>query len=53
MSEKELDLLLDNHARLRGKANVDQADFVAIFSGAILAAREAQMNQDALDANRA
>ena len=29
-------LLLDNHARLKGKANVDQADFVAIFTGAIL-----------------
>jgi len=45
LTEKELDLFLNNHVKLKDKRNVNQKDFVDIFSAAITAARNATRNQ--------
>jgi len=49
LTAKELDLFLHNHGKLKGKENVDQRDFVEIFSSAITAARHESRNQEALE----
>ena len=51
ISDKELDMFLNGNARIKGKANIDQKDFVEIFSNAIIMARNDIMNQDAYDKN--
>lgn len=45
LTEKELDLFLNHHVKLKDKKNVDQRVFVEIFSDALTAARNAARNQ--------
>jgi hypothetical protein len=47
LSEKELDMLLE--ARLKDQPNMDQKQFVEIFSSAIGEARNEAQNQEAID----
>lgn len=49
LSEKELDMFLNGHARLKGKNTIEQRDFVELFSNAIIKARNETQNQEALD----
>lgn len=49
ISEKELDLFLAANARLQNKTIVEQRDFVEIFTGAIIKARNDVQNQEARD----
>jgi len=49
ISDKELDMFLRTNARLREKTNIEQNDFVEIFSNAIIQARRDHQNQEALD----
>lgn len=44
LTNKELDLFLNNHVKLKDKKNVEQKDFVEIFTAAITAARNAARN---------
>jgi Ca2+-binding EF-hand superfamily protein len=47
ISERELDMLLDS--KLKNRPNMEQRDFVVIFSDAINTARNEALNQESLD----
>jgi len=49
ITEKELDLFLSGNARLQNKTVMEQKDFVEIFTGAIIKARNDVQNQEARD----
>lgn len=49
LSDRELEMFLSQHSRLKDKATIDQTDFKEIFSAAIIAAREAALNKEAED----
>ena len=49
ISDREIDMLLDN--KLSTRPNIEQKEFVSIFSKAILMAREEAFRQDAIDQN--
>jgi hypothetical protein len=49
LSDRELEMFLSQHPRLKDKATIDQRDFIEIFSEAIIAARNAALNKEADD----
>ena len=49
LSDRELEMFLSQHPRLKDKATIDQNDFKEIFSEAIITARNAALNKEAED----
>lgn len=49
LSDRELEMFLSQHPRLKDKATIDQRDFIEIFSEAIIAARNSAFDKDADD----
>jgi len=49
LSDKELEMFLNQHPRLKDKATISQRDFIEIFSNEIIAARHEALNRDADD----